>query len=232
MGLRDLFTRKPKASDVPLAVREVLFGDVPPAGWPPAGDVSEFPWSAFHEARGHLASGDVEAARRCWIQVTESPDLESLHYVQAWHFLREHGHAPPPHVAQRVYGTVVEYMMDVGLDIVAAYADHGARYYNHSGRAAIWLQGDGSLDGMIDQLLAASQQVVRQIGPWEGARPGPPGPGEVRLSFLTPSGLHFGQGPMNALAADPMGGPVIHAALQLMQALMEKSESAPPQTMN
>ena len=230
MGLRDFFTRKPKPkpNDVPYQIREVLFGDVPLAGWPqPGGVEDEFPWSAFHAARGHVAAGDVEEARRAWLRVAEAPGLESLHYVQAWQFLRAHGHTPPPEIARQVLGTIVEYTMPEGLDIVAAYADHGARYYNHAGPAVVWLQGDGSLDGIIDSLLAISAEVVRQIGTWEGPRPPAPGRGDVRISFLTPDGLHFGQGPMDALAADPMGGPVIHGALRLMQALMEKSQSSP-----
>lgn len=225
MGLRDLFSRKPKPSDVPYQIREVLFGDVPLAGWLPAdGDASAFPWSAFAEAHGHVARGDVEAARRCWLRVAETPGQESLHYVQAWHFLRAHGHNPPAETAQQLLGTIVEYTLPEGLDVVAGYPDHNARYYNHSGRSVAWMQGDGSLDAPIDALLAASAQVVTQLGPWEGARPPAPPKGQVRISFLTPSGLHFGQGPMNLLAADPMGGPVIHRALELMQALMKVSD--------
>jgi hypothetical protein len=226
MGLRDLFSRKPKPtpSELPYQIREVLFGDLPLSEWPRTGaDASQFPWSVFDEARGHVACGDVEAARRCWLHVVETPGQESLHYVQAWHFLRAHGHNPPPEIAQQVLGTIVEYTMAEGLDIVAAYPDHNARYYNHAGGAVAWLQGDGSLDGAIDALLAASEPVVRQIGPWTEARLPAPPTGQVRISFLTPSGLHFGQGPMNGLSADPMGGPVIHRALELMQALMKAS---------
>jgi hypothetical protein len=40
--------------------------------------------------------------------------------------------------------------------------------------------------------------------------------------MLTPSGLHFGQAPLNALANDAMAGPIINAALDLMQALIRK----------
>lgn len=229
MGLRDLFSRAPapEPNPIPYQVREVLFGDLPLAQWPRPGDTDPGePWSTFREAREHVARGDVEAAKRLWLRIVETPELESLHYVQAWHFLRAHGHNPPPEVARQVLGTLVEYTMAEGLDLVAAYPDHNARYYNHSGRAVVWIQGDGSLDPLIDALLAASETVVRQIGPWEDARPPSPPTGHVRLSFLTPSGLHFGEGPMNALSADPMGGPVIHHAIALMQALMAVSETS------
>jgi hypothetical protein len=36
-----------------------------------------------------------------------------------------------------------------------------------------------------------------------------------------PVGLHFGEGPLDALAKDRMGGPVITAAFQLMQELIK-----------
>ncbi len=47
----------------------------------------------------------------------------------------------------------------------------------------------------------------------------------VRLNMLTPSGLHFGEGPFQVLAGDPMGGPIVAAALALMQRLIALSEA-------
>src|SRR5947208_3225975 len=82
-----------------------------------------------------------------------------------------------------------------------------------------------SPDSGIDQLRAASQQVVAKIGPWEQARPAPPPPGQTRMSFLTPSGLHFGQGPMAALSRDPLGGRVVQLATVLMRGLIAKTHA-------
>ena len=62
------------------------------------------------------------------------------------------------------------------------------------------------------------------ISPWEGVRPDAPPTGQVRISMLVPSGLHFGQAPFEVLIQDQMGGPVIAAAMQLMQTLIAKSE--------
>ncbi|MCB2406633.1 hypothetical protein [Hymenobacter lucidus] len=42
--------------------------------------------------------------------------------------------------------------------------------------------------------------------------------------MLTPSGLHFGQAPFDALWQDALGGPVMAAALHLMQALTAKHQ--------
>jgi len=86
----------------------------------------------------------------------------------------------------------------------------------------IWEHPDNSLDPAIDALLEASREVVAQIGPWDKKRPAAPQGDTVRLCFLTPGGLHFGQGPMDVLSRDPMGGKIIHLATVLMQALIAK----------
>jgi len=133
---------------------------------------------------------------------------------------------PPESEAKRLYGVVVEVGLDEGLDIVAAYEDHLARYGNYSGAGIVWERPDGLLDAAIETLLQAGRVVVEQIGPWEEARPGPPPNGSVRLNFLTPSGLHFGQAAMDVFWNDPMAGPTLRAAFALMQALIAQSDAA------
>ena len=216
-----------KKKDVaPNPIRETLFGDMPLDHWPPDGVSSEsFPWSTFVSARCHLAARRQSDAVACWRQILQHPGLEPRHYLQAWHFLRQQGQQPPSEMAKQVLGVVVEVAMPEGLDLLAAYPDHSARYYNYSGAAVIWDHPDTSLDSTIDQLLEASRQVVAQIGPWEDARPAPPPSDSARLSFLTPSGLHFGEGPMNALSRDPLGGQVLHCATHLMRALIAKQNN-------
>jgi hypothetical protein len=205
-------------------IRETLFGDMPLDQWPREGSSSEaFPWSTFALARSHLASGSPSTAVACWRQILEQPDLEPRQSLQAWHFLRQYGHQPPPDTAKQILGVVVEVAMPEGLDLLAAYPDHSARYYNYSGAGVVWERPDTSLDSTIDPLLEASRQVVVQIGPWEEARPAPPPSDQARLSFLTPSGLHFGQGPMAALLRDPLSGRVLQLATVLMRALIAKT---------
>jgi hypothetical protein len=43
------------------------------------------------------------------------------------------------------------------------------------------------------------------------------------VSLLTPSGLHFGQGPLGALSTDPMAAPIFEAGTALMLALVERA---------
>lgn len=209
------------------AIRDVLFGDSPFSQWPneSATSVDGEPWLSFISARDQLNSGDEESSKQTLRRILEMPDLESRHYLQAWHFLRELGESPSEAEAKRLYGVVVEVTLDEGVDIVAAYADHTARYFNYSGAAIVWERADESLDQAIDSLLDAGRVVADKIGPWDGARPPAPPTGQVRISMLVPSGLHFGQGPLEALSGDPLGGPVIAAAMQLMQSLIAKSEN-------
>jgi hypothetical protein len=205
-----------------MNVRDTLFGDAPPEDWPPAGaEADDFPWTAFDEARAYLAAGSVADARRYWHEVTDRPGLESRHYVQAWGFLRAHGEQPPEGIAKDVLGLVVEMALPEGLDLLAVYADRSARYYNHAGGGVALEHAEGALAEPIDELLAAAAEVVARIGPWEGERPGPPAAGTARLSFLTPNGLHFGEGPVEALEADPLGGLVLHRATAVMLELVE-----------
>jgi hypothetical protein len=154
-----------------------------------------------------------------WHSIAEMRGLESRHYLQAWYFLRQQGVDPPKELAKVLLGVVLEVPMKGGLDLLAAYADRGARYYNFSGRGAIWDHPNASLDGPIDALLANGRRILNAIGPHLPGRPPPPPAGQVRINLLSPAGLHFGQAPFAALAADPLAKSAIDAATALMMQL-------------
>ena len=179
------------------------------------------PWSSFANAKRLIDSGNSSAAIRTLKSVIDTPNQESRIYLQAWHFLRELGIDPAPAQAKNLLGVVVEVAMPKGLDMLAAWPDHHARYYNFSGAAVIWERPKDSLDKAIDDLLAAGLPVLRSIGPWKGKRPAAPmQPNTVRINLLAPAGLCYGEGPMNVLSRDAMAGPVIASATRLMMALM------------
>ena len=215
--------REPERPRVEL--RDTLFGDLPLSEWPadPSSAGGE-PWSSFAAARRSLDAGDRASAVASLRRVLSTRGLESRHYLQAWHSLRQAGERPAGDEAKRLYGVVVEVAMPGGLDLLAAYEDGTARYYNYSGAGIVWERPDASLDAAVSALLEAGRTLAAQIGPWEGERPPAPQGDDVRVSLLTPSGLHFGQGPFDALASDGLGGPVIAAATRLMQELIAKSE--------
>jgi hypothetical protein len=226
MGLFSSFN-KAKQAPSPNPIRETLFGDMPLERWPQADTASkEFPWSEFEKARSHLTAGNQKAAIDCWLRITHQPNLEPRHYLQAWHFLRQNGQQPPPEIAKNVLGIVIEVAMPNGLDLLAAYQDHSARYYNFAGGGVVWEHPDGSLNAAIDELFAASKIIVDKIGPWDQPRPEPPPRDQARLNFLTPSGLHFGQAPMAVLTRDPTAGRVFQLATHLMKALITETKPA------
>lgn len=204
-------------------IRNTLFGDVPLSQVVrahPKVQLAE-PWASFHRAQDLRNAGDVEGARQAIRPILTMPDLETRVFLQACHTLRELGDEPPPGKAKDVLGVVVEVGMPKGLDIVAAYRDHRARYFNYSGAGVLWERRDDSLDGLIDELLQAGMLVAQAIGPWKQPRPPEPKSGNVRINLLTPSGIHLGQGPVEALNQDAMGGPILSAAFGLMKRLVE-----------
>lgn len=85
----------------------------------------------------------------------------------------------------------------------------------------VWERPNSSLDLAIDKLLADGRTVAEAIGPWEKKRPPAPPKGQARINVLVPSGLHFGQAPLDTLAKDRLGGPLIASAFQLMQELIK-----------
>lgn len=205
--------------------RDILFGDAPMSAWPGSESMEQGePWTSFVNARQQANAGDTTSATKVLNQILEMRDLESRHYLQAWHFLKQMGQQPPDDEAKRLYGVVVEVGLDDGLDILAAYVDGTARYFNYSGAAIIWERPDASLDAPLETLMKLAQRVVNEIGSWDGDRPPVPAAGDVRINFLVPAGLHFGQGKFEDLARDSRGGPLIAAATELMQALIARSE--------
>ncbi len=216
----NFFKKEPKDSNI----RDLLFGDVPISGWPAQANENQLePWNLFKQAREEMERNNPEQAIEILQRIVKMEKLESRHYLQAWYFLKKFNVLPEGAFSKKVYGVVVEVGLDDGLDILAAYEDCSARYFNYSGAAVIWDRPNNSLDKVINDLISISQEVVQRIGVWENERPPQPPKGSVRLNFLTPSGLHFGQGTMEAISNDPMGGLVLNVATYLMQQLIQKS---------
>ena len=211
---------KKKENKKPVTPRDMLFGDLPISEWPKDPNRNAEPWLSFIKSREHLENKQNVAAIILLKKITEMPNLESRHYLQAWHFLRPLGVNPPAEKAKIVYGVVIEVGMQKGTDLLAAYIDHTARYINFTGSGVVWEHPNDSLDADMDALLQAGQNVANQIGPWDKERPDVPTNGNVRLNMLTPSGLHFGQGGFNTLNNEPMGRSLISPATALMQKLI------------
>jgi hypothetical protein len=204
-------------------IRDTLFGDLPFSRWATVvpTETPVDPWSSFARAKKFLDSGDKQSAKEGLLSILEMSELESRHYLQAWHFLRDLGVNPPSEKEKDLRGVVVEVDFGKGLDVVAAYSDHHARYYNYSGAGVVWERPNNSLDSAIDDLMRVGAATMQAIGPWKGNRPSAPPVGHARINLLSPVGLNFEQGPLDALTKGPLGGPVITAPFRLMQELIK-----------
>ena len=212
----------PAAAPMPPSIRDTLFADGPLESWPVGDHADREPWATFVTARRYVAAGDIGNAVVGWQRVVAMPGLEARHYVQAWTFLRHYGGMqPPPAEAKWLLGVVVEVDRGAaGLDLLAAYPELTARFYAGTGGGIVWERPDTALDAHIGALLDASKTVLDRIGPWTQPRLPPPPADHIRLNFLAPSGLHFGQAPFAMFEQDALAGPVVRAATALLQALI------------
>lgn len=146
--------------------------------------------------------------------IAQNQDEESRVRVLAYNRLRAAGRPVP---AKNLLGVIVEVALPQGLDVLAACPDGRARYLNHSGKVAIFEGGPPEVVALAKELVTTSQVLVNKIGAWEKSRLPPPRTGNVRLTFLVSDGLYFGEGPFQGLQKDPLGGPVLSKATQLLQ---------------
>lgn len=177
---------------------------------------------ALNELYNLLFADDVDAFKASTpvvdpATVAADEDAESRLRVVAYRRLKTAG--APAAEDGPLLGVIVEIALDEGLDTLAAYADGRIRYINHAGGMTI-VEEDSPLRAQVDGLLLASQSVVANIGPWQGDRLPPPPAGQARLTFLVGGDIYFGQAPFQALAADPMAGPVLSTATALLTALV------------
>jgi hypothetical protein len=123
-----------------LAIRETLYTNAslePMLSRIQANSRTSFPWSNFVEANEALKRNDQAKAINLLRQIVDTEGLDTRVYLQAWHTLVNLGELPPEPSRGKVRGAVIENHMDQGLDIVAAFADHTARYC-YSGTGIVW----------------------------------------------------------------------------------------------
>jgi hypothetical protein len=215
-----------KLKGVGFQMREVMFGDLPWDEWCRREGPLEAPWPLFRAAWTAKKNGDLEGSCACLEQVVSTLGFETRHYVQAWHYLRELGRPPSPAEAKDVLGVIIEKGMKEGLDVFGAYDDHTARYWSYRGTGILWDQSNDLLDDEIEALFESARLAVEKIRPRVGPRPPPPAPGEFQISFLTPSGVHFGRGTEDVLSVDPLAEEVLERATTLMRRLTDLKQSA------
>jgi hypothetical protein len=205
-------------------LRELLFADLPAARarsvFAKAGDPGRALVTLADAADRH----DPEAARAAMASAPGWNTDTRLH-LQAWSLARDAG-ADAGEDSRDVLGVVVDMGLADGLDTLAGFADGSARYLNHSGSAVVWEVPDMAIGQLVRQLLDAAAIVVAMGGPLDGERLPPPSRGHTMLSVLTRGGIYVGAGPIDAISDDPRGGPVIAAATELLQTLVQRADQA------
>ena len=153
------------------------------------------------------------------LALAADPSQEGRVRYLAYTKLRRLGHQVPTKV---LLGVIVEVPLAGGLDVLAAYSEGGVRYLNQSGKLAVF-EGVEALQPLVRNVFTASEVVVARIGPWDKPRRPPPASGNVRLTFLVSDGLYFGEGPMSTMQREPMAGPVIKLAGELLRSVVAMS---------
>lgn len=210
---------EPGATD-PL--RRFLYGQESLDDWTEEGAGRfEEPWPSFKQAQLLVREGNTGQAVEIWRRIGLTTGLSSRHALQAWHFIRQAGSKPPAELASTVLATAAEVPMHGSHDLLVAYQDGTASYVNYSGRAMAW--DDDSAEHVraaISRWLAVAQRIANVIGDWdEPSLPLLPA-GHARVLALTTSGPRFGQGPEEALSADPMASAFLGAANGVLQLII------------
>jgi len=159
-----------------------------------------------------LLAKDPQAAELA--AIADDASQESRLRALAYNRLREMQQLVPD---KKLLGVVIEVGMEEGLDVLAAYPDGGVRYINHKETISVYEPAPASWMPTVLRLLAASQAVVEQIGPWTLPRVAPPTFGMIRMSFLVSDGLYFGQGVLAVMEKELIAQPVIEASVALLK---------------
>jgi len=124
---------------------------------------------------------------------------------------------------KELLAVIVEIGLEDGLDVLASYKDGTARFINHTGKMIFWEATDKTSDTLTAELFQNSENIVKQIGPWENPRRPAPVNGMLRISFLVSDGLYFGEGPIDTLFSDPFANPSLRSATNLLKYLTDKA---------
>jgi len=130
-----------------------------------------------------------------------------------------------PVAERRVFGVVVEVPLSHSLDVLAAYADGSVRYINQSGKLSIFDGGPLRVVALGKNLVAAARPLAERIGHADHARMPPPRDDKMRLSMLASDGLCVAEGRFGALQKDALSGPIVGAALALLQTVVESTRA-------
>lgn len=179
-----------REDDFTFVVNSIQGGQVAEAEEWLANEINRYPWVLMAAAHVKLKMDEPAEAGRLLRAVTLLSN-EARVRLWAWQALRALGKYPSPDLARQVLGVIIEVPFENRQDTLAAYADGSARYINHQGGAIVWDRSDETITPLVFN-------VIREAAPFgapQEDRLDDPIPAEqVRLSVLTPGGMHVWQG--------------------------------------
>ena len=185
---------------------------------------SVFPWCNFVAANEALKADNKESAISELKEIVGAQGLETRTRLQAWHTLVSLGVMPVDTLRGYTQGVFIENHTSQGLEIVAAYSDYSARYWNPSGGGVIWDARDPEIDKLIFNLLSVGFDISKRIG--VGLRDTLPVPekGTIRIFIMAYDGSTVGEQRYEQLSKEPMGRVAIDAGSKLIQGLKKKQK--------
>ncbi len=137
-------------------------------------------------------------------KIGQDPAGETRSRILAYNKLRQLGVEID---RQELLGMIVEYGINGGIDVVAAYTDGTARYINYSGKLITYEAHNKAIDTRITAFMHNGQRMVSKADP-QNTRTSPPQQGDVKITLLTSDGVYMREGEFNKLTEDAIGGPV------------------------
>jgi hypothetical protein len=178
-----------------------------------AHEINRYPWILMAAAHVKLRMEEAAEAGRLLRAVTLVSNEARLR-LWAWHNLRQLGKYPSPDLSRQVLGVVIEVPYEDRMDVLAAYADGSARYINHQGGMIVWDRLDETITPLVMNVIREAQPIG---APQEDRIDDPVLPDQVRLSVLTPGGLHIWQG---EAGENPILSKVFASLAELLRALV------------
>lgn len=179
-----------------------------------ANEISHYPWVLMAAAHVKLKMEEAAEAGRLLRAVTLISNEARLR-LWAWHNLRQLGKYPSTDLARQVLGVVIEVPIEDRLDVLAAYADGTARYINHQGGMIVWDREDETITPLVLSVIREAQPIG---APQEERTDETVPTDQVRLSVLTPGGIHMWQG---VAAENPALTKVFAHMADLLRALVQ-----------
>jgi hypothetical protein len=179
-----------------------------------ATEIARYPWVLMAAAYVKLRMEEASEAGRLLRAVTLISN-EARVRLWAWHNLRMLGKYPSPDLARQTLGVVIEVPYEDRLDVLAAYADGTARYINHQGGTILWDRVDETITPLVMNVIRETHPIGQVM---EDRSEDPLAAGSVRLSVLTPGGIHIWQG---MPGDDPTLNRVFTSMAELLRALVQ-----------